>query len=87
MTKKQKIELIRAGIKPEKKARYRLFGIQNSNGTFRVKGEDLFKNTRIDGIYTREQINEMGKANGDFKSSIHLLTFVDFGAKNAKMCY
>jgi hypothetical protein len=83
MTRKQKIELIRVGIKPEKGVRYRLRGIQNSNGTFRVKGEDLFKNTRIDGIYTREQINEMGKANGDFKNSIHLLTFIDFGAKNA----
>jgi hypothetical protein len=82
MTRKEKIALIKVGIKPVKEARYKLFGIQNRNGTFNVKGEDLLKNVCIDGIYSREQINEMGKANGDFKNSIHVLTFIDFGAKN-----
>jgi hypothetical protein len=86
MTRKQKIDLIRVGVKPEKKIRYRLTAIQKDNDTFNVTGEDLFKNVCIKGVYTKKQLNDMSNANGGF-NSIHAITFVDFGAKNAKICY
>lgn len=63
MTRKEKIELIKAGIKREKKPRYRFQAQQKEDRTYNVKGIDILKNVSIDGNYTEDQVYKMNKEN------------------------
>ncbi len=63
MTRKEKIELIRSGIKHEKKPRYRFQAQQKEDRTYDVKGIDLKNNVSIDGNYSEDQVYKMNKEN------------------------
>jgi hypothetical protein len=67
MTRKEKIVLIRAGIEPEKKARYKLSATTYDCITFDVDGIDLFTKEPIIGKFTKNQIDEFLKANEGVK--------------------
>lgn len=63
MTRKEKIAFIKAGIKPEKKPRYKFQAQQRDDRTYDVKGIDLLNNVIIDGNYTEDQVYKMDKQN------------------------
>ncbi len=86
MNRKQKIEQIRAGIKPEKIQRYAIWAFENEDGTYEVNGRDLINKTDIKGIYTKDELYQLEKGDQRYYAlSFHIIGIdspVDKAQKN-----
>lgn len=77
MNRKQKIDLIRAGIKPDKIHRYSLNALEKEDGTFDVWGFDFISKTTIKGIYTKEELHQLESGDERYYSISFHICIVD----------